>query len=133
MLGHILMTAVNAVLPIVLLILLGYWLRQKNFLNDTFIKTGNALVFNICLPCMLFINVYDIEGFESISWDIVIYSVAMVFVIFFLTSQKRTKLKTLCNLSMRHLSNLLIDWKIQLKSMKFSKFVLLIWIYPLDV
>ena len=79
---HILTTAANAVLPIVLLILLGYWLKQTGFVSAEFVKTGNKLVFNVCLPCMLFINVYDIAGFESISWDIVIYSVVMVFVIF---------------------------------------------------
>lgn len=81
---HILVTATNAVLPIVLLILLGYWLRQIGFLSADFVKIGNKLVFNVCLPCMLFINVYDIEGFGSISWDIVIYSVIMVAVIFLL-------------------------------------------------
>lgn len=81
---HILVTAANAVLPIVLLILLGYWLRQIGFLSADFVKTGNKLVFNVCLPCMLFVNVYDIEGFGSIAWDIVIYSVVMVFVIFLL-------------------------------------------------
>lgn len=81
---HILVTAANAVLPIVLLILLGYWLRQKNFLSADFVKTGNKLVFNVCLPCMLFINVYDIESFNQIQWDIVIYSDLMIVVIFLL-------------------------------------------------
>lgn len=81
---HILVTATNAVVPIVLLILLGYWLKQIGFFSADFVKTGNKLVFNVCLPCMLFVNVYDIEGFESISWDIVFYSVAMVFVLFFM-------------------------------------------------
>jgi len=81
---HILTTAANAVLPIVLLILLGYVLRQKNFLSAEFVKLGNKLVFNICLPAMLFINVYDIESFERIQWDIVLYSCVMVFVIFLL-------------------------------------------------
>lgn len=81
---HILVTASNAVLPIVLLILLGYWLRRINFLSADFVKLGNKLVFNVFLPCMLFINVYDIKGFSSISWDIVIYSVIMVVLIFLL-------------------------------------------------
>ena len=81
---HILVTATNAVLPIVLLILLGYWLRHIGFLSGEFVKTGNKLVFNVCLPCMLFINVYDIEGFGSIAWDLVIYSMIMVFGIFLL-------------------------------------------------
>lgn len=81
---HIFMTAANAVLPIVLLILLGYRLKQSGFVSADFVKTGNKLVFNVCLPCMLFINVYDIEGFASISWDIVLYAVVMVFVLFVL-------------------------------------------------
>ena len=62
---HILITALNAVLPVVLLILLGYLLKQGGFLSREFVKMGNKLVFNVCLPCMLFINVYDIEGFSA--------------------------------------------------------------------
>jgi len=80
----ILFTAVNAVVPVVLLILLGYILKQKGFITKDFVKIGNKLVFNVCLPCMLFINVYSIESFSSINWNIVIYSVVMLFVIFVL-------------------------------------------------
>ena len=83
-LGHILMTAVNAVLPIILLILLGYLLKKKAFISEGFVKMGNKMVFKILLPAMLFINVYDIKSFSEIRWDIVIYSVLMVVVIFFL-------------------------------------------------
>ena len=57
MTGIILSTAVNAVFPIVLLILLGYALRRKGFLTEGFLKTGNKLVFRLCLPANLFINV----------------------------------------------------------------------------
>ena len=84
MLGHILFTAVNAVLPIILIILLGYILKRKKFLSSEFLKVGNKLVFKICLPAMLFINVYDIQNFGSISWDIVIYSCIVIGVIFLL-------------------------------------------------
>ena len=78
----IFVTALNAVTPVVLLILLGYLLKQSGFLSKDFVKTGNKLVFNVCLPCMLFINVYDIEGFSSINWDIVLYCVAMLLIVF---------------------------------------------------
>ena len=81
-LAHILFTAVNAVLPIILLILLGYFLKQKGFITKDFVKIGNKLVFKVCLPCMLFINVYNIESFSEIRWDIVGYAVAMILVIF---------------------------------------------------
>ena len=80
----ILVTAINAVVPVVLLILLGYILKQKGFINNDFVKIGNKLVFNVCLPCMLFINVYSIESFASIDWNIVIYSVVMLVAIFIL-------------------------------------------------
>lgn len=81
--GEILLTTVNAVLPIVLLILLGYLLRRVRFLNDEFVKTGNKFVFKVCLPCMLFINVYDkMNSFADIRWDVVVYSVTAIVAIF---------------------------------------------------
>ncbi|MBQ9837907.1 MAG: AEC family transporter [Oscillospiraceae bacterium] len=81
---HILSTAVNAVMPIILLILLGYFLKQKGFLSKDFLKMGNSLVFKVCLPAMLFVNVYDIDGLAAIRWDIVMYCVVIVAVIFVL-------------------------------------------------
>ena len=74
--------AFNAIIPIILLIALGYILKQKNFLSDDFLKTGNKFVFKVCLPCLLFINVYSISSFSDIDWSIVIYAVAAIFVIF---------------------------------------------------
>lgn len=83
-LTHILVTAVNAILPVLLLILLGYVLKKKSFISEDFVKMGNKLVFKAFLPCMLFINVYDIQSFAVIPWDIVIYCVLIVVPIFFL-------------------------------------------------
>ena len=80
----ILQTAVNAILPIVLLILLGYFLRQRGFLTEAFLKNGNRLTFRVLLPVTLFINVYNIESFESINWPVVAYCVGMVCLIFLL-------------------------------------------------
>jgi len=88
-LGVILLTAVNAILPILLLTLLGYWLKHIGFLNEPFTQTGNKVMFNICLPAMLFINIYDIEGLTAIRWDVVIYStcaVCLLFLLSFLTT-----------------------------------------------
>lgn len=79
----ILVTSINAVVPIILLILLGYLLKRFKFLNDTFVKIGNKFVFRVCLPCMLFINVYDsMKSFADIRWDVVLYSVIVICIIF---------------------------------------------------
>lgn len=84
-LGHILMTALNAVLPIILLILLGYVLKQKHFLSDGFLQVGNKLVFKLMLPCMLFVNIYSIGSLSDIQWDISLYVLAAIVVIFCLS------------------------------------------------
>ena len=77
------LTTVNAVVPIILLILLGYLLKRYKFLNQNFIKTGNKFVFKVCLPCMLFINIYDsMKSFSEIRWDVVLYTVVVICVIF---------------------------------------------------
>lgn len=75
-------TSLNAVVPIVLLILLGYLLRRFNFLNDGFVSIGNKFVFKVCLPCMLFVNIYDSMDSFNIDWTIVVYSVVIICAIF---------------------------------------------------
>ncbi len=84
MLIPILTTAVNAVAPIVLLILLGYGLRQKEFLPQSFLPVGNRLVFRIFLPVMLFVNVYNVESFGSIDWKLVLYTSGVICLLFVL-------------------------------------------------
>ncbi len=79
-----LLFALNAILPIILLILLGYLLKRKNFLDEGWFKKGNKLIFRVCLPCMLFINVYNIESFTDINWSVVIYSEIAILIVFFL-------------------------------------------------
>lgn len=78
----ILETAANAVVPIVLLILLGYLLRRKGFLSGGFIRTGSKLVFKLLIPVMLFVNVYEIESLSAIRWDVALYCVGMVLLLF---------------------------------------------------
>ena len=81
---HILETAFNAVIPIVLMILLGYLLHRSGAMNDNFVKSGNRLGFNLFLPAMLFVNVYSIESVDVIRWDVVLYCIPMILVIFLL-------------------------------------------------
>jgi len=77
-----LLFALNAILPIILLILLGYLLKKKNFLDEGWFKKGNKLIFRVCLPCLLFTNVYNIESFTDINWSVVAYSEIAIFAVF---------------------------------------------------
>lgn len=84
MAATIFITAVNAILPIVLLIALGYFLRQRNFLTEEFVRIGNKLMFRILIPVLLFTNSYSIQSFSSVPWDLALFGVGMILVIFLL-------------------------------------------------
>lgn len=72
----------NAVLPIVLLIALGYLLKRIGMLTTPFLDVGNKLTFRVLLPVMLFLNVYNISSFSEINFWFVLYGMAAVIVIF---------------------------------------------------
>ena len=80
--GSTFIFALNAILPIILLVLLGYSLKKINFIDDGFIKILNKFVFRIALPILLFYNVYSINSLKDIDWSIILFSVVAVLVIY---------------------------------------------------
>lgn len=49
--------ALDVTLPISLIIGLGILLKRMGRITDEFAKTGSELVFNLTLPCLLFVNI----------------------------------------------------------------------------
>ncbi len=95
----------NAVMPILLLILLGYFLREIHFADDAFFKKANTMVFKVFLPVLLFNNVYAIESLSYIRWDALIFCVIAVLIIcliayltsgFFVRHRKQKGVLTQC-------------------------------------
>lgn len=82
MLGTIIWTAANAVLPVVLLILLGYALKRIGFFSQQFIRCGNKFVFKVLLPTVLFYNVYTIDSIRDINWSSSVFSIVAVMALF---------------------------------------------------
>jgi len=72
----------NAVLPIILLMVLGYFLKRVGLITPELAKGMNKLVFRAFLPVMLFLNIYNIEDFTSISLGYVAYVVIFVIILF---------------------------------------------------
>ena len=70
-----LLFSLNIVMPIILVVALGYILKKIKFVNKDFLSQANKLVFNVLLPVMLFVNIYNINGFSDIRWDICLYSI----------------------------------------------------------
>lgn len=62
-----LMFSLNATVPVFLIMVLGYVLRQRNIVNEPFVKTLNSFNFKITLPVLLFKDISTSE-FTQV-WD----------------------------------------------------------------
>ncbi|MDY0210075.1 MAG: AEC family transporter [Acholeplasma sp.] len=76
--------AVNAVFPIVLIIILGYYLSRIRFFNDEFLMKLNKYVFFVALPVLLFYNIYQIDTLKDMDLAIVGIALFAGFLLFFL-------------------------------------------------
>ena len=106
--GEIFLFSFNAVMPILLLVFLGYFLRVINFADDGFFKKANTMVFRIFLPVLLFVNIYEIDSLKSLNFNAVLYCVAAILLIFIcgyliahLVTKKRSHLGVLAQCSFR--------------------------------
>ena len=77
-----LLFAINAVLPIILMIIVGYFLKKIKLLEEDTAKKLNTLVFRVFLPIMLFLNVYKIQSFEEIDFTFVFYAIGITVLLF---------------------------------------------------
>ena len=90
--------AINAVSPILMTVVVGYFLKKVGLMNGDLAKSINKLVFRVFLPVMLFNNIYKISDLGSFSPGYIIYSLVAIavifglclaFVIFFTKDQKK--------------------------------------------
>ncbi len=80
--SEVFLFAFNAIMPILLLTVLGYVLKRVGFLTPEFLRVGNRTVFYVCLPALLFINIYGLETVASIRVDAVVYGMIMIALFF---------------------------------------------------
>ena len=65
----------NSIAPILILVFMGYFLKQKGILTPEFLSVGNRFCFHYCISTMLFKTVYDLDGLRSVSWKMCIFIV----------------------------------------------------------
>ena len=76
--------SVNAVLPIVLIVALGYAIKRLGIISETVAAGLNKLVFRVLLPCTLFLNIYKIKDLGSIDMGYIWYAIGITVVMFLL-------------------------------------------------
>ena len=74
--------ALEAVLPIIMMVALGYIIKRIGYVKQEHAKMLNKLVFRLFLPVMLFLNVYSIETVSGLSYSYIVYTVISVLIIF---------------------------------------------------
>ena len=79
--SEIFMYSFNAVMPILLLALLGYFLKVIGFADEAFFKKANKLVFKVFLPVLLYMNIYRIDSLLQINWSCILYCAVSIFLL----------------------------------------------------
>lgn len=74
--------SLNAVMPLVLTVAVGYFLKRIDLIANNVATALNRLVFRVFLPVMLFLNVYGIKEFSLSEIGFIGYVIGAIAVIF---------------------------------------------------
>ena len=77
-----LLFALNATSPMVIMVLIGYFLKRIGMLDGDVAKKLNKIVFRVFLPAMLFLNMYKIESLADVDFLFVWYTIASTVLLF---------------------------------------------------
>jgi malonate transporter and related proteins len=72
---ELVISAFEITFPILIILLLGGWFKQKEWIDTGFVSSGNTLVFNISLPCLLFLNVSQNSISENLNLPLISFAV----------------------------------------------------------
>lgn len=76
------MLILNSVLPIFAIIVLGSALKRMEWLDDSFIRASDRLIYYIFFPCLLFWKIGKPTTSLTIEWDLIVCVVCAVFLVF---------------------------------------------------
>lgn len=76
--------ALNVILPIVILIAFGYFLKVIKLLEISTLNNLNRIVFRILIPVSLFVNVYESSGLSNINITLLLFILIALVIIFIL-------------------------------------------------
>lgn len=77
--------ALSAVAPIILMVVLGYFLKKIGWMNADFSKMANKLVFRAFMPVMLFVKIYSMQDLSGVDFGFIAYAVVALLIVFFLS------------------------------------------------
>lgn len=77
------MFSINATIPIFIVIIIGYILKERKILNNEFADVANKLVFQICLPVLLFRDLASTDIIGTFDLKFVLFCMIATTISFF--------------------------------------------------
>ena len=71
---------INSIFPLILIVLIGFILKSKKFIDEKFFDYGSKFCFYIALPISLFKSVYT-SDFSKINWIFIGYCLIFTIII----------------------------------------------------
>ena len=71
----------NIISPLMILLVIGYFLRQKQLISGDTISEMNSLVYNLLLPMSIFINIYQSDFKTDFDISLILFSVIAIILI----------------------------------------------------
>ena len=65
--------SLNTVLPLILLVALGFFIKKIGILHSEFFGSAEKLVFKIALPCSLFLSVSKADPYQTFSPKLILF------------------------------------------------------------
>ena len=75
--------SLNATLPIFAVMVLGWILKRVGFLTEGFTKVADRLVFQVALPCMLFLDIAQMDTAQLLDGRFIAYGAAVTLISIF--------------------------------------------------
>ena len=81
--------SLNVSLPLFILMILGYFLRKKDVVNESFLSCANTVIFQVALPAKLFLDTAKTDftqSFEPMFLLLAIGGAIFFFILFWLVT-----------------------------------------------
>ncbi len=69
----------NITAPVFAMLFMGVLLRRIDAINDNFIQIASSLVFNVCMPALLFLGIYHADLDAAVKPGLLLYFIAATF------------------------------------------------------
>lgn len=82
-----LLYSINAIIPILVIAVLGVFLKKYNKITDSFTEVADWIVFKLSLPVMLFLEVAKSSLSDNLDVKLILFLICSVTLSFFYSSR----------------------------------------------